>query len=749
MDRHYFKLCEMITKQFKCREHRSKYSFYSIKKRGLYCDFCIGELIYSGSDLIKIISENNFLSAICYLANYTKCEAHNQYFEFYCKHCSEFHCNKCLKNYCVSYLIVLNEKIVALENYEKFIYNENTIKSRKLSTFPLDSLEYFEFFKFQLKKYKNKEDINLFFNKTMDFNNDRIVMNKNNYNITDISDDAIEQDFNVLNKLSKKSNKTSKSNSNIISKENLDKEKESQVKNLVNLGVSNLSSSIIKVNDIFKKNNELNSESCSVDKSCKNPFDIIFNNKFQKAEIEIYDLNTHKNISEEKTNINKKKNGIENTFSMDKRIESSNFLINNCFTFSFYINNKLKKINFSLDFNKKNDHFSDRIKAIESVINTKKLHKKYIDSQIKNYVFFEKYAGIKNIFMINKLENFYKDNLYKNLDILIRDQNKVIETEKSAFIIGQYPENDNFQLIYNPNTYEIKIINFESSDQDYTTVFSFLTLDKIIIEETVDIILTQKFVGKNNYFEIKKSSDENLKTKYSNPKLLFSYIEIFGTTSDNSIIGVIRNKAFFTINLENKEIEVFDMWNLEDVESLVFFNQINQKNPKIEIDLPDGKKFFYFLIEENYSDKLKFFTYNISKKEIKLEYFNLDEKLPRIYFTNILNELLNCFFVNISKENYEKYSQSKEGEEKNENYFFLVFILENKIVKLKFNIEKLVLEFFSEKLIRNDKMKNFRARNFYSNVKNYEYYVLFLNEDFQIILYNFFNDEFKILKEFL
>ena len=133
-------------------------------------------------------------------------------------------------------------------------------------------------------------------------------------------------------------------------------------------------------------------------------------------------------------------------------------------------------------------------------------------------------------------------------------------------------------------------------------------------------------------------------------------------TSKNEFLGVVRNKAFFSISLLTKEYKVYEILDLDNNDNFIFYNSLNKKNQKIEVEISKNnnktksksfeKKLFYYLIEDNYSDYLKFFTRNLTKQENKFDLYANDEKLPRIYFINVLKGCFNCFLFYWSKKKW-------------------------------------------------------------------------------------------------
>jgi len=831
----------MIVKRFKCREHRAIYNYYSIKSRGLFCNICIGEFKYEGPDLIQIISENNFLSAICYLTNYTFCEIDNNPFEFYCKSCFAFHCRSCAGSRCSAHLIALNPKILQLDEQSESVLAESIVKSRKYKNYNSNSKEYFEFLKFQLKKYKRRrEDFSVHFNnRTFDFNNSRIITNKNYVNIADVSDEIIEHDFNKLSKIGKaQSGKIDRGFAQVSSqRDNARKSQKPPVNgwNLLdtaeqalkqgNSKAKEMSESSSK-NNLHRSSNNKDDKNNNVNFFLSNPFSIgkdsnynnIDNNKIDKINKPNYNNfnninndirddksnktyvnNLHKqdyNLSEimhNKGNLETNKNASEENDKKDNRerhlqlknnlnsykSENKTFFLSKCFCYSFYINNKLKLNDFSLNFKKNikentaDEDFSSCVhagKAIDSFLSTRKISKRIFETLNTQIHLFKNHREGKNIILINKLSNESTDFLIKNLRLLKADPtNKLFLDPKNPVVAGA--NNFNFQFFYNPNSFEITKISFTEQGPKSEMFFSFIELKLKLIQETAEIVLSKLFEDESLHKQIRQSTaDHELTSKYSNPKLLFSYLEVFGITSDNKIIGVVRNQAFFSICLSTKEYEAKEFLSFEESHEnncikSVFHNQQNNKNPKIEVDIPstttksndntatEKKMFYYFAEENNYYDNnqsLKFYTYNLTKQENKFELFAIDENLPKVYFGNVLNEHVICFFVYLSKENYELYCMLNNIEiDGNDAKLFLVYLLENKIVKLVFNFAKKTLKFFSEKLIREEKHKNFKPRSAYSNEKNYDYFVFFLNEDYQLVMYNFFTDKCKILYEYI
>jgi len=659
-------------------------------------------------------------------------------------------------------LIVLNNEILLLDDYPENVLDEYSIKKGNYANCHFNTKEYFEFFKFQLKKFKRREDINLQFNnKTFDFNNSRIKNNKTNFNINDVSGDTIEHDFSILNKM-------------IIKPNNPFKKNDYNDNNVIKKIVNNLSEKKENKKEFFSNNvNQLQLKSNT---ACVDSIKKLSYGKTNKLTENVF--RSDNDLSESYNLLNKKINSefkLDNNISLKNNtyseIECKNFTIDNCFLYTFFINNKLIINNISLNFkNYKfeeskscsfkveidiDKYFSQRIEEIHKIIKSKKIPKKFLDCGLKIFKLYEKFYQSKDLIFINKLYNNSTDDIFEHLSEIINNK-KNRKKEKTCC----FNKINDFQYLYNPNSYEIRRINLNTLDEK-ELFFSFLNLSKEKIENIISIVLSEIYLSKlpEKSQEIVESKDEDLIKKFSNPNFLFSYLEIFGITSNNKIIGVIRNKAFFSLNIENKEIKFNSILFLENYNVEDFNNHNNFKNPKIEIQLDYDKKFYYFNLEENFnSDYFKLFTYNIDFNKLDIIKCSFDKNIPRFYFQHILNECINCFFVYISTKSFNYLYSSDEDFESNSNYdgsgdfldnLFLVFMTKNKIVKFKLDLEEFKVEFYSEKIIREEMLKNIKPREYYSNIKNYDYYILFLNEDLQLIMYNFITNDIKILKEFI
>jgi len=179
-------------------------------------------------------------------------------------------------------------------------------------------------------------------------------------------------------------------------------------------------------------------------------------------------------------------------------------------------------------------------------------------------------------------------------------------------------------------------------------------------------------------------------------------------TSKNEFLGVVRNKAFFSISLLTKEYKVYEILDLDNNDNFIFYNSLNKKNQKIEVEISKNnnktksksfeKKLFYYLIEDNYSDYLKFFTRNLTKQENKFDLYANDEKLPRIYFINVLKGCFNCFLFYLSKKKMNYIESWIMSLMKKRIYFWSIY------KRIKFWSLFLIL----------------KERNYFSNVKNYK-----------------------------
>lgn len=418
-------------------------------------------------------------------------------------------------------------------------------------------------------------------------------------------------------------------------------------------------------------------------------------------------------------------------------------------------------MNFNYNNNNLNTESAEILlskRQIDNFISKRIVSETKFESEILDFYLPSDYSTMKNIILINKLANNPTEQILNEIKTI--GDNLFSKTFKDK---NHNLNEFDYQFIYNPQSFEIikTTLNSKLCTIKTDIFFCFINLAKELIEETVDIVISKILTCKESNNEIISKEKEELKAKLLNPKILFSYLEIMGITSNDKIIGVVRNKACFTIDLKTKEFKAREIIYLDNNNSLVFSNLLNQKNPKIEIeveinntnniitDKASNKKLFYYIVEETYSDSLKFFTKNIFEEKNKVESFKLDSRLPRIYFSNVLNEHINCFFVCLDKSNYKLYCELNNQEFNEKENLFLIYVLESKIVKLSFNFEKNILDFYSEVLKKKEQTVNITPRNNYSNQKNYENFVFFLNEDFQIIIYNFFTDEFKVIKEYI
>lgn len=831
MERHYSKMCEMMVKRLKCLRHKIPYSFYAIKKRSLYCIKCVANFQNLQKDLVNIISLEIFLSAMCFLSRSTSCEIHDKQYKFYCTFHFDFHCLNCLESRCNNYLLELNKSILSLENDDPLCYYDNVALKNHYYDYPYHSDKYFKFFKFQLQRYKNEQNIlnNTFDAKSIDFNNSRIINNINSVNKaskkfnsnfinenkkydTPLRDDIKGREFKILGSLIEEEANLKKSaasaNTTSLDFENSHQKKSEEKKFINNLSrkmntftssknnhEANISSNFAfasenktslndsRVNEIYEK--DIKSKSSLEDRQDK------------QSIFDLGNLNTHSNdkilsfpqpISENNKKIVDENfirtNSFKSCFNNKSEQENSpeNLLIPSCFFYNFFHYNKIVRLEFSLNFNSEN--ILKSYENMKDILENKKLKRKFFVSEESNIILFERYFPSKNFIMINYLNDISTDKMFTN--IKSSSENLMVQNcERNSDGLKMRQNLDdkyNYFYYYDSSTMEIKQIDLKNKQQ--ISFFSFYTLEEDILFKIAEIISSEIFVGKNHYFEVRKADKADIINNFCNPKYLFINMEILGLTDNNFIIGLIQDRIFFRINVKNKSFDFQDIILLENERSqqkLKFFylKNKNLERPKLATNYAisgTNKKLFYIFWDE-YSDSNEFeaFTYSYStadnidakieiNKNIKWEMFTIaDTILTKAYLSNLKNNHTSCFFVNLREEDYVNYCnklnklsiKSSSQKDSNDAYItskftlFLVFIQENKIVKLLLNLENNSIAFFSEKILKQEKTKNFKLRKFYSNIMNYENFVLFLNEDFQILIYNFLSDDFKVIKDFI
>jgi len=123
--RHFANLQRFIALNYSCRDHNEPYTLFHLKKKSLFCCFCIEEMqSYLNpvdlNDLFYFETKEKILSKFLHVFNFKYCDRHNKPYKMFCLFHIKYYCEDCSK-----YSNCKNDVIVILKQPDIKRYSTN------------------------------------------------------------------------------------------------------------------------------------------------------------------------------------------------------------------------------------------------------------------------------------------------------------------------------------------------------------------------------------------------------------------------------------------------------------------------------------------------------------------------------------------------------------------------------------------------------------------------------------------------